>query len=254
MRVLLISVDGMRPDALVAVPQAQEILKRAAFTLEGTTVDPSVTLPCHVSMFHSVDPARHGTTTNVYAPQVRPITGLFEVVKQRGLRSAFFYGWEELRDISRPGSLDYSLFCSGREIGREAMNNILTDAAIKHLTETDTDFTFLYLGYTDWAGHKYSWMSKEYMAAMDNSWQNIARILQVLPEDMAVVITADHGGHDRTHGTLLPEDMTIPVILLGAGIPVGKDIAGASIKDIAPTVTALLGIDPDEEWEGRSLL
>ena len=39
---------------------------------------PSVTLPCHMSLFHSVDPDRHGITTNGYVPQVRPIKGMFD--------------------------------------------------------------------------------------------------------------------------------------------------------------------------------
>jgi hypothetical protein len=32
------------------------------------------------------------------------------------------------------------------------------------------------------------------------------------------------------------------------------DLENASIKDIAPTVTKLLGAYPDDEWEGKSLL
>ena len=33
--------------------------------------------------------------------------------------------------------------------------------------------------------------------------------------DYDVILTADHGGHDRIHGTELPEDMTIPVLMQG---------------------------------------
>lgn len=61
MKVLLALLDGMRPDSITNVPEAQ-------------TVFPSVTLPCHISLFHSVDPDRHGITTNTYTPQVRPST------------------------------------------------------------------------------------------------------------------------------------------------------------------------------------
>ena len=42
------------------------------------TVMPSVTLPCHMSLFHSVAPDRHGILTNTYTPQVRPINGICE--------------------------------------------------------------------------------------------------------------------------------------------------------------------------------
>ena len=84
MKVLLILVDGMRSDALSEIPQAQEMLTQSCHTLQAQTVFPSVTLPCHMSLFHSVDPERHGTTTNVYAPQVRPVNGLCEVQKGGG--------------------------------------------------------------------------------------------------------------------------------------------------------------------------
>ena len=52
----------------------------------------------------------------------------------------------------------------------------------------------------------------------------------------------------------MPEDMTIPIIMLGNGIDTAGDISGANIKDIAPTITKLLGIEPDPDWEGKSLV
>ncbi len=60
MRTLLIVVDGMRPDAIAAIPQVQKLLKNASYTMTATTVMPSVTLPCHMSLFHSVDPSNMG--------------------------------------------------------------------------------------------------------------------------------------------------------------------------------------------------
>lgn len=253
-KVLLILVDGMRPDVIAQIPEAQRVLQRSVYTLTAETVVPSVTLPAHMSLFHSVDPARHGTTTNIYAPQVRPINGLCEVLRQNGKQCAFFYGWEELRDLARPGSLDFSYYCSGRYIGRPAMNDQVTDAAIAHLQKGYTDFAFLYLGYTDYAGHAFGWMSEAYMEAIRNSWRNIERVMASLTEEYAVIITADHGGHDRIHGTELPEDMQIPLIMTGNGIDLTCIPENANIKDIAPTVVRLLGISPDPEWEGTGLI
>lgn len=254
MRTLLILVDGMRPDALVKIPQAQEIMKDCAFTMNATTVMPSVTLPCHMSLFHSVDPTRHGTTTNTYAPQVRPIDGLCEVLSKNKKNCAMFYNWHELRDLVRPGSLVHSYFCKGSAIGWEKANEMVTDDAIRYLAENDTDFAFLYLGYVDEAGHAYGWLSKEYMEAMESSWENIRRVMDALSEDYTVIITADHGGHERMHGTDLPEDMTIPVMIKGRDFSAGKELENVNIKDIAPTVAKLLGVAPDEAWEGNSLL
>ena len=254
MKVLLISVDGMRPDALPSVSNAQEIIARSAYNMKAQTVMPSVTLPCHVSLFHSVDPSRHGTTTNTYMPQVRPIDGLCEVLRKNKKRCASFFNWEELRDLSRPASLVHSYFISGGKLGYDKANPLTADAAISFLSAVDVDFTFLYFGYPDAAGHSFGWMGKEYYESLENSWYNIGRVIDSLDGDYTVIITADHGGHDRTHGTELPEDMTIPLIILGKDFAPGEAFEGANIKDIAPTVAKLLGVEPDEEWEGKSLI
>lgn len=254
MRTLLILVDGMRPDALKDVKAAQDIIARSSCAMDAQTVIPSVTLPCHMSLFHSVDPSRHGTTTNTYMPQVRPIKGLCEVLLANKKRSAFFYNWEEIRDLSRPNSLAFSYFCKGRDIGYDKANDMVSAAAIDYLNKDYIDFAFIYMGYTDAAGHGSGWMSDTYMEAIENSWRNITAVINSLPEDYTVIITADHGGHDRTHGTELPEDMTIPIIIKGEGFEAGKVIENASIKDIAPTITKLLGAEADEEWEGKSLI
>lgn len=254
MRVLLILVDGMRPDALENNEVALEYRKKAAYTMEAKTVMPSVTLPCHMSLFHSVDPWRHGVTMNVYTPQVRPIKGLCEVLRDNKKTSAFFYNWGELRDLCSPKSLVFSYYSSGGDIGYDRANDMVTDAAVEYLKEAPVDFAFLYLGYPDAAGHKHGWMSEEYHEAIQNSWENIRKVTESLSREFTVIVTADHGGHDRMHGTEAPEDMTIPVMITGEGIEPGNVLQNANIKDIAPTITKLFGIEPDEEWEGTSLL
>ena len=112
-KVILVSIDGMRPDGLLQCgnPYVQQLMQMASYTLDAQTVFPSVTLPCHMSLFHSVTPQRHGITTNLYMPQVRPVSGLFEQVKGSKKTSAMFYGWEPLRDVARPGSMIFSFFC-----------------------------------------------------------------------------------------------------------------------------------------------
>ena len=114
-KVLLILVDGMRPDSLDACghPFVGEMLSHSAYDLAARTVMPSVTLPCHMSLFHSVDPERHGILTNTYVPQVRPVRGICEVLRAAGKKCAMFYNWEELKDLSRPDSLTYGCYISG---------------------------------------------------------------------------------------------------------------------------------------------
>lgn len=257
MKTVLILVDGMRPDGLFDIPYAKKFAEGSAYTMQAKTVFPSVTLPCHMSLFHSVDPARHGVTTNTFTPQVRPVKGLCEVLNDNGKSCAFFYNWEELRDLSRPGSLIKSYYVSERKLGFEEANRLVTDAAITSLTEDDPDFIFLYLGWPDYAGHWHGWMGEEYFHSVRRSWDEIERFMNELAkkdEEYTVFVTADHGGHDRGHGADIPEDMIIPLYVMGKDFTCGKEIEGANIMDIAPTITKLFGLTPPAEWEGKAFI
>lgn len=253
MKVLLILADGMRPDGLDGIRQVAEIKKKAAWTMHARTVYPSATLPCHMSLFYSVEPDRHGTTTNTFAPQVRPIDGLFEVLHANKKMNGMFYSWEPLRDVSRPGKLFYSLCCRAGRLSHTETHRVLCDAALDFIAEAQPDFTFLYLFSPDSLGHNQGWMTEGYMEAVQDCWDHIERVLEKLPEDYTVFITADHGGHERNHGTDLPEDMTIPLFAMGPNFTPGQQLENVSIMDIAPTVTALLGVEAPEEWEGKCL-
>ena len=255
MKVILILVDGMRPDAITEIPEAKEMMKKSSYSLEATAVMPTVTLPCHVSLFHSVDPERHGTTTNTYTPQVRPIEGICEVLRKAKKKNAFFYNWEELRDLSRPDSLDYSYFYSGhQEGGLEVANQKVESAAMSYIADEKPDFAFVYLGWADEAGHNFGWMTEEYMRAVKESWKSIELIREAFSDEYTVIVTADHGGHDRIHGTDMPEDMLIPVFIQGENFEENKKIENVNIKDLAPTIVTLLGVEPATDWEGESIV
>ena len=254
MKVLLILVDGMRPDSLQDISYVSKLKEKASYSLEAKTVSPSDTLPCHMSLFHSVDPIVHGTVTNTYTPPANPTPGLFELLKKNGKKSAMFYSWEQLRDVSRPGSLTHSYFISCGQHPGEAYVPACTDGAMEYIQNKQPDFVFLYLAMPDDIGHKKGWMSDEYLYAVKICWDNIQRIVDRLPEDYTVIITADHGGHDRTHGTEDPRDMTIPMFFKGKDFAPGKFLSNVNIKDIAPTVLKLLQVEAPDRWEGKSLL
>lgn len=254
MRVILILVDGMRPDALAQNSAAQKMAGKSMFTFAGQTVFPSVTLPCHMSLFHSVDPERHGTTTNTYMPQVRPVSGLFDELALRRKKCAMFYDWEQLRDLGRPGSLAKSVFLSLGEYGSQEADDLLTDGAIECLRMDNMDFIFLYLGAPDVFGHDHGWMSPEYMQGLADAWKNIERVMEAKEPDDVVIVTADHGGHGRSHGMDIQEDMEIPFFLLGPGMEAGKELPEFNIKDIAPTILKLFDMEAPREWEGRALV
>ena len=255
-KVILISIDGMRPDGFMTCgnPYVKELENICTYTYKGQSVTPSVTFPCHFSMTHSVTPQRHGILTNTYVPQVRPVSGIFEKIKNAGGASAMFYGWEPLRDIASPGALKFSTYINAYM--KESSDTALTDEALKIIAENKPDFAFLYMVETDEkGGHDNIWMSDEYLRRISIAIDNVKRVIEAFGNEYSVIIMADHGGHDRTHGTELPEDMTVPFFFCGPSFEGGKAIEeDVSLLDIAPTIAKLMELKPEHEWEGHSVI
>jgi phosphopentomutase len=204
-------------------------------------------------MAHSVTPERHGILTNTYVPQVRPVVGIFEKIKNAGGVSAMFYGWEPLRDIASPGALKFSTYINAYM--KESSDTVLTDEAIRVIGENKPDFAFLYMVETDEkGGHDNGWMSDEYLRRISIAIDNVKRVIDTFGDEYSVIVMADHGGHDRSHGSTLPEDMIIPLFFYGSEFLGGKEVEGISLLDIAPTIAHLMGIEPEKEWEGHSIV
>lgn len=255
-RTILILIDGMRPDALqdARTPTMDRIMQAGFYHLSVQTVMPSITLPCHMSLFHSVTPARHGITSNTYTPMARPIRGLFDVLAQAGYSTASFYNWEPLRDLSLPGSLTASLLLNSERSPELATDQQLAALTAQWLRQHPMDFTFVYLGNTDTAGHQHGWMSAPYLQAIEQADDCIQTLWEALGDEVNVFVTADHGGHEQHHGSDSPQDMTTPILGAGLWIPaLGELTAPASILDIAPTILALFGEKAPQEWAGNTL-
>ena len=255
--IILVSIDGLRPDALLQAncPHLLHFRSVSAYTMCATSVMPSITLPCHTSIFHSVPPSRHGIMSNDWQPMTRPLPGLVEVAHQHHKHCAFFYNWEQLRDLSRPGHLEYTYFVnSGENNGRPdyTTDDLIAAEAGCYITTQSPDFAFVYLGTLDIAGHIHGWMSDGYLAQLERIDETFGDLLEAVPEDSSILVQSDHGGHERGHGTDLPEDMTIPWMIAGPHIRANHQIqAPVTLLDTAPTLAHLLEIPAPPQWEGH---
>lgn len=258
-RVLLFVIDGLRPDALRQgyTPRLDALMESGAASLRAQTVMPSVTLPTHMSMFHSVPAGTHGVVTNTYQPFQEPVTGLMELVRQNGKRTAAVYSWEQLRDLWRPGQVDLAHFINIYSSPTRDFDLAVAQVSADLLPAERPDFTFIYLGMVDETGHRAGWLSPDYMASAERADASVAHVLDRLQAEgmldgAVVLVQADHGGHEHRHGEEIAEDMTIPWILAGAGVKTGCSLNGSvSILDTAPTLAYLLGLPLPPEWQGR---
>lgn len=257
---LLFVVDGLRPDALplVTTPHIDALIARGASSMQARVTMPSVTLPCHASLFLASGPERHGIKTNTWFAPVPALPGLFEVAYRAGLDTAAFYTWEQLRDLAPPGTLDRACYCRLGE-PEERRTLAVADAAASYVAGQPPGLCFIYLEATDQAGHRFGWMSDRYLSAVVDCDLAVGRVLDAVERagrmgSIAIALTSDHGGHDRTHGTDAPEDMTVPWILVGPGVTKGRRLAAPlSIMDIAPSLLYLLGIEAPAEWLGQAV-
>ena len=255
--VVLFVVDGLRPDGLrkAETPSIDSLVNDGAYTLEARTVMPSVTLPCIASMLLGTDPKHHGVITNTWSASGCSIPSIIDLVHDEGMTTASFYNWEPLRDLSKPGSLNASFFLDNAEEPQGDLE--IARLAGDYLLHKPTSFTFIYLGHTDAAGHKYGWMMEGYFKAIKNADIAIRNVIEAVNRSEAAgntvfIVTSDHGGHQKIHGTDMPEDLIVPWIISGSGIPSNLKLREpVNIIDTAPTIAALLGIEKPKEWRGR---
>ena len=233
----------------------RRLISGGASTMECRTDMPSVTLPCHQTMLRGVGVGRHGVNTNVFHPLVRPVPSLIDAARQRGLRTGSFYNWEQLRDLSDPGSLDVSHYCHAVDTAEGDQR--VAETAVEHLERLDPGFAFVYFGHLDHVGHRDGWMSANYLDAIANADLCIGRLVEAQEgagrlASTVVLVTSDHGGHERVHGTEMDEDMLVPWVLWGAGIRRGHAIEEqVELRDTCTTLAHILGVAPAPEWEGR---
>ena len=250
-RVVILSIDGLRPDAIAMapMPNLMALMQSSAFTLGAQTVMPSVTLVSHASMLVGVCPAKHGVNWNDYIPDLGYAIGtdLFDIAHAAGLRTYIYAGKEKLRQVTEPASLDGFVFVNDRDL--VLMERLIAEFPL------DFGVLFIHLALTDGMGHVYGWLSPEQLSVIRRADEALGLLLTALDarglrSETLLVLSADHGGHDTTHGSSLPEDMTIPWVASGAGVQPKALMSPVHTMDTAATAAFALGLPIPAEWDG----
>jgi hypothetical protein len=225
-RVLIISIDGLRPDAMLMVPTPNltALMQAGAYTLNAQTVHPSATLPAHASMLTGLCPDQHGVNWNDYIPEngYAQGTSIFTQAKQAGLYTIMIVNKEKLRQVTPPESTDIFLYVNDRD-------TVIAEQAAPILEK----------------GFRADEAIGTLLAALDKGG---------LRESTLIIVVADHGGHDDLHGTWLPQDMTVPWIISGPGV-IPQTITGpVNVTDTAATAAWALNLPPLPDAVGAPIL
>lgn len=255
-RVLIVSFDGLRPDAIekAKMKNVLSLMRTGAYTLNAQTIMPSVTLPSHSSMLVGTCPAKHIVRWNEYVPENGYALGtdIFDLAHAAGLRTLMVVGKEKLRQVTEPQSTDYFAFVDETDKIEDPLS--IAQLANRQISQ---GFSLLFVHFPngDLAGHDHGWMTRKQLETYADDDVSFGYILETLKnkgmyESTLIIITADHGGHETTHGTDLPEDMTIPWIASGPGILPIQLTSSVHIMDTAATAAFALGLAIPPEWDG----
>lgn len=245
------SIDGLRPDAILLAPMPNLIglMQSGAFSLGARTVFPSITLVAHASMLTGMCPSKHGVDWNDYLPERGYAQGidLFDIAHAAGLRTEMYVGKKKMKQITEPSSLDNFVLVNDSDSG--LMDRLLADFP------QDFGVLFIHLPETDVTGHVYGWLSPEQLSTIQSADETLGRLLAELDArnlrgETLIIVTADHGGNGQGHGSDSRENMTIPWVTSGPGIQPKTLTAPVHTMDTAATAAFALGLEIPYEWDG----
>jgi predicted AlkP superfamily pyrophosphatase or phosphodiesterase len=252
--VIIVSEDGLRPDALAAVHARvhEALLKRGSHAAAARTIRHASTLPSHAAMLSGVGDARHGLTWNSWRPDrgYIHVPTIFVEAEQHGLHAAAFVGKRKLEHITPPGSVDVferpGYLCK-----------LVVEEAARYFIAKKPDLMFVHFSDPDEYGHAQGWMSQPYDRGIADADRCLGHLLAAVEEagateDTLIILSADHGGHNHTHSGRQKEDLLIPWIAAGPGVRANYRIqTPVRTVDTAATALYALGLPIPADLEGR---
>jgi len=271
--VFIISIDQGSPDNIAKsdMPVLQRLIAEGAYTWEANTIVPSLTLPSHVSMLTGVGVQKHQILWNEFEPEkgLLEVPTIFRIAKEQGLVTAFFAGKSKFKTFQRHDSFDAFFIPTNPKSANIAAVFAGRVGTLK------PNLCFIHFADPDTVGHSFGVNSPEKLRAMAEVDAALKVILDAieaagLTATSVVIITADHGGHDRTpeenaerqargepyqpgtHGSAELSDVLIPWIAWGEGVKKHHRITTPVVTyDTAATALWLLDLPVPTNFWGR---
>lgn len=255
--VFIVSFDGGKPTVMQEsnMPTLREVIKEGASTWQAQTIFPSITLTAHTSMLTGLSPEKHKVLWNDWEPEHGVITvpTIFSLARKEGLVTAMFVGKPKFIHLLIPHSVNNFSLPSYDSI-------TLADVAAKYIEAKKPNLCFIHFADSDGAGHEFGWGSVEQKHAFADEDIALTTVMHAIKtagieKSSIVILTADHGGHAKTHGTRSKDDMDIPWIAWGDRVKHGYNItAPVTTYDTAATALWLLGVPLPKDLDGHPVV
>jgi len=261
-QVVIVVVDGLRPDAIAAAraPNLQALIKAGPYSATARSVEQPETLPSFVTMVTSLPPSGHGVTWNddrgvEYAGET-----LFTRVHAAKRRTALYYGKSKLTILAPRGSADRLWGPGPNKTHRErAASASIAARFAEDFARGPQPLSLVHLVEADVVGHDKGWMTPEYLEAVAVTDAGLGTVLGAIETSgragtTAVLLTADHGGEGDNHGVGRGEtSWLVPFACRVPGRAPAAIAGPVTLMDLAPTALALLGLPPLPQAQGRAV-
>ena len=260
-KVLIIGIDGTRPDALIAAktPALDGLIADGCVTYTASASEHTVSGPGWSTVLCGVWPDKHRSTDNRFLiTDYERYPSIFTLAKRArpALRTAYFGNWGPIGErILAKDEIDVRL--SLQDTKNDAPQ---TDACIDALTHDDAlDLAFFYIGNVDETGHAFGFHRAvpEYLAAIGDADARVGRAVAAVrarrnfaSEDWLFIVATDHGGTiDMNHGRNIAEHREIGLIVSGSTALRGALRTTVNQCDVVATALAHLGIACEPAWD-----
>lgn len=252
-KIVILNIDGCRLDRFyeARLPFLSSLEKESTYFPKGLqTVYRALTNPAFASILTGAIPETHGIKSNNLGQVIR-VEALPDLVKTK------LYGSMHVKHFSKPNwdTKIVSLPTHSIYKSDEIMFNCLKEDLIK---EDKTRLFIADISETDFLGHAYGSESKQYLEALKRTDRRIEQFFEWLKksnllERTTVIICSDHGIIRIDHSYLLfKAERYVPFMIAGNRIKSNNPLRfDASIMDIAPTISYLLGVRYPASCKGR---
>jgi predicted AlkP superfamily pyrophosphatase or phosphodiesterase len=256
-RVVIVSVDGLRHDAIKkdVMPRHVRLAAEGTTAKQASTISKPLTLPSHAAMISGFDVDDHGLYWNSYKADRGHIKvpTVFTAARAKGLTTAMIVGKQKLRHLATPGAIDHF------EIPRDASCKGVAASAAAHWKRSQPHVMLVHFADPDDAGHANGWGSDAYQRALAVSDRCLGVLVDAidaspLAASTLIIVTADHGGEGHTHANPNSDVVRrIPWLARGPGIDKASTIADpVDTFDTAATALATLGLPRLPKMRGTS--
>lgn len=263
--VVIISIDGLRPDCalLAPMPTLRAMVRDGTYTFWARTTAVSITLPSHTSMVTGVIPRKHGIEWNRDLPLSTPVypakPTVMEMATRAGYVTAMIAGKSKFVTLNKPGTITYA------DVPEKTYTNEEVAARAGAIIEQHRPaLVFIHFPEVDAVGHAKGWGSPEQLAKIEQTDAAVGKIFAALDRagirgSTFVLVTADHGGAGLTHGADDPRSRHIPWIVAGPGVKKHFDLNVRAenkvhTEDTCATACYLLGLPQQDYFDGHPVM